>query len=209
MTEAEWLAATDPTPMLGFLQEKASERKLRLVAVACCRRIWHRLKDRRCRKVVEVAEQFADGLATLQELEAAAELAVLFTQDVKRDEDMGPTSAAYFVTSPLGDITGLRRVPSAASRSVGAAESIAQCHLCRDIFGNPFRPITLNPAWHTSTVSTLATCIYEEKAFDRMPILADALQDAGCDNEDILNHCRQAGEHVRGCWCVDLLLGKA
>jgi hypothetical protein len=80
--------------------------------------------------------------------------------------------------------------------------------LIRDIFGNPFRPITLNPSWLTSTVIALVTGIYSEKAFDRMPILADALQDAGCDNEEVLNHCRSEGQHCRGCWCVDLVLGK-
>jgi hypothetical protein len=84
-----------------------------------------------------------------------------------------------------------------------------QCELIRDIFGNPFRPVTLDPSWLTSTVLALANGIYAERAFDRMPILADALQDAGCGNEDILNHCRQPGEHVRGCWVVDLLTGRS
>ena len=79
--------------------------------------------------------------------------------------------------------------------------------LLRDILGNPFRPVALDPEWRTSTVVALAQGIYEERAFDRLPILADALQDAGCENEDILNHCRSKGPHVRGCWVVDLLLG--
>ncbi|MBL8793520.1 MAG: hypothetical protein JNM56_06430 [Planctomycetia bacterium] len=87
-------------------------------------------------------------------------------------------------------------------------EYAVQCGLLRDIFGNPFRPITIDAAWLTSTVVSLAQAIYNERAFDRLPILADALEDAGCDNADILNHCRQPGEHIRGCWCVDLLLGK-
>jgi hypothetical protein len=78
----------------------------------------------------------------------------------------------------------------------------------RDIFGNPFRPITLDPRWLTSSVLDLAGAIYEERAFERVPILADALMDAGCENEDILDHCRGDGVHVRGCWVVDLLLGK-
>ncbi|MBN9117823.1 MAG: hypothetical protein J0I06_01415 [Planctomycetes bacterium] len=78
----------------------------------------------------------------------------------------------------------------------------------RDIFGNPFCPVAVEPSWLTSDVRALATGIYEDRAFDRMPILADALQDAGCDNDDILSHCRQPGEHVRGCWVVDLVLGK-
>jgi hypothetical protein len=84
----------------------------------------------------------------------------------------------------------------------------SQAIVVRDIFGNPFRPVTLNPAWRTSNVSALAQSIYDDRAFDRLPILADALEDAGCDNADILNHCRQPGEHVRGCWVVDLVLEK-
>jgi hypothetical protein len=99
----------------------------------------------------------------------------------------------------------LDSVPKLSRRN---QEKAAQCMLIRDIFGNPFRSIALNPSWLTSTVLALAQGIYAEKAFDRMPILADALQDAGCDNEDILNHCRGPGPHVRGCWVVDLLLGK-
>ena len=90
------------------------------------------------------------------------------------------------------------------------AEWGVQSRLLHDIFGPlPFRDVAVAPAWLTSDVLALARGIYEEKAFDRMPILADALQDAGCDNEEVLNHCRAAGwEHVRGCWIVDLLLGK-
>ncbi len=81
--------------------------------------------------------------------------------------------------------------------------------MLRDIFGNPFRPVALDPAWLTADVLALARGIYDERAFERMPILADALQDAGCDNSDVLNHCRGAAQvHVRGCWVVDLLLGK-
>ncbi len=90
-----------------------------------------------------------------------------------------------------------------------AAERVIHLGLLRDIFGNPFRPVSLDPAWLTSDVLALARGIYDERAFDRTPILADALQDAGCDNDDVLNHCRGDGPHVRGCWAVDLLLGKA
>lgn len=89
------------------------------------------------------------------------------------------------------------------------AETKVQVSLIRDVFGNPFRPIVIDPAWLTSTVVALANGIYNEKAFERMPILADALEDAGCDNEDILNHCRERSEHVRGCHVVDLILGKS
>jgi hypothetical protein len=80
--------------------------------------------------------------------------------------------------------------------------------LVRDIFGNPFRPVTFSPSWRTSTALALARTMYESRDFSAMPILADALQDSGCDNEDILDHCRGGGPHVRGCWVVDLVLGK-
>jgi len=88
------------------------------------------------------------------------------------------------------------------------SEMAAQSQLLRDIFGNPFRPVTVDPEWLTSTVVALARGIYDERAFDRLPILADALQDAGCENADVLDHCRGPGPHARGCWVVDLLLGK-
>jgi hypothetical protein len=80
--------------------------------------------------------------------------------------------------------------------------------LVRCLFGNPFRPVALGGTWLTSTVTNLAQAIYDDHAFDRLPILADALEDAGCTDEDILAHCRGGGEHCRGCWVVDLLLGK-
>jgi hypothetical protein len=81
----------------------------------------------------------------------------------------------------------------------------------RDIFGNPFRPVAVDPDWLTwngGTVPKLAQAIYDQRRFQDLPILADALEEAGCTNADILNHCRQPGEHVRGCWVVDLVLGK-
>jgi hypothetical protein len=84
-----------------------------------------------------------------------------------------------------------------------------QTELLRDIFGNPFRPVGIDPDWRTSTVVALARHMYESRDFSAMPILADALQDAGCENEHVLNHCRDPQQvHVRGCWVVDLVLGK-
>jgi hypothetical protein len=84
----------------------------------------------------------------------------------------------------------------------------ARCQMIREMFGNPFRPVTLDVSCLTSTVTQLAEAIYQERAFDRMPILADALEDAGCTDQDMLEHCRAGGEHVRGCWVVDRLLGR-
>ena len=82
-------------------------------------------------------------------------------------------------------------------------------YLLREVFGNPFHPITFDPAWRTFDVTMIAAGAYEDRAFDRLPILADALQDPGCENADILSHLRGGGPHVRGCWALDLILGKS
>jgi hypothetical protein len=92
-------------------------------------------------------------------------------------------------------------------RTAEAEERKAQCDLARELVGNPFRPVTTDPAWQSVTVLSLARQMYEARDFSAMPILADALQDAGCASDDILTHCRSAGPHVRGCWVVDLVLG--
>jgi hypothetical protein len=84
-----------------------------------------------------------------------------------------------------------------------------ECDLLREIEGNPFRPVAVKSAWLTPTVTDLAQTVYEERAFDHLPILADALEEAGRDNADILAHCRRPGPHVRGCWVVDLVTGRA
>jgi len=93
-------------------------------------------------------------------------------------------------------------------KNLHSEENAFQQRVLLDLFGNLFLPVAVNPTWFTPTVTCLAQAIYEDRAFDRMSILADALEDAGCTNQDILNHCRQPGEHCRGCWVVDLLLGK-
>jgi hypothetical protein len=95
-----------------------------------------------------------------------------------------------------------------AKRVAEEATRAAQSHLAREVFGNPFRPTGLAPEWRTAAVVALARGIYLERAFDRLPILADALQDAGCEDAELLAHCRGPGPHVRGCWVVDLVLSK-
>jgi hypothetical protein len=217
MTEEEWVSTTDPTLMLEFLSDKASSRKLRLFAVACCRSIWSEMGDERSRDAVKVAERFADCWATPREqkvAEADAQAAHWETEKGQRRFEPAAYSALLAVSYPKGDFPSAADVARAAGNSSVAAgrslesESMRQVDFSRDIFGNPFRPISIEPSWRTSTVQALATGIYTDKAFDRMPILGDALQDAGCENEDILNHCRQPGDHVRGCWVVDSILGK-
>src|SRR5262249_26485553 len=95
-----------------------------------------------------------------------------------------------------------------AGKGPARDEIVRLAALLRAIFGNPFRPVSADPGWLTSTVVALARSIYEDRAFDRLPILADALQDAGCEHPDVLDHYRGSGPHARGCWVVDLLLGK-
>ena len=197
MTEAEWLTCTDPQPMVEFLADKVNGRKVRLFGCACCRRIWGFLTNIHSREAVEAAEQFADGLITRRGLEWAAGRAA-------RVESYSDSSR---LAARLARIR-LEGTMEEAIRRVGAYNTISILH---DLF-NPFcsAPATWFSilAWNDSTVVRVARAIYDERAFDRMPILADALEDAGCDNADLLAHCRGPNEHVRGCWVVDLLLGK-
>jgi len=204
MTEAEWLKCTDPQPMLAFLRGKVSDRKLRLFAVACSRRMWDWI-DVLGRAAVEAAEDFADGLAGPDELRAAR-LACQGT---------GGQSAWYAAAS--NSAIAARNAARSAQAGVAnnaplgseTAELLAQARLLRDIFGDPFRSLSLDPKpWLTPKVIELAQAIYDDRAFDRMPALADAIHKAGCDDSDILAHCRGPGPHVRGCWVVDMILGK-
>jgi hypothetical protein len=215
MTEEEWLSATNPPPMLGFLRGKVSDRKLRLFACACCRRIWDLYLHHDSFRSIEVGEKFADGEATNKDLRTADELAMWAGDDASWTSMQEATiawtaAAAVQKTGILAANWAVYEMQSvfAGNEPKCEEEQIAQCHLLREIFGNPFRPVALNPSWLSSTILALANGIYAERAFDRMPILADALQDAGCENLAILDHCRSTGPHVRGCWVVDLVLAR-
>jgi hypothetical protein len=226
MTEAEWLACEDIEEILSSLHGNASERKMRLFAVACCRSIWHQLTEQWCRKTVELAERFADGQATERERANAWDVGVeaIGLGDPK-DNPIGAALSTVQESNPTYDgntplFSGAMSTSEAAAYAFAhvagkfvserySIERRRQIEFLRDIFGNPFRPVTVDPAWQSSNVVHLAQSIYDDRTFDRMPILADALEDAGCSNQDILQHCRSGGEHVRGCWVVDLLLGKS
>jgi len=241
MTEEQWLSCTNPMPMLDFLRGKASDRKVRLFACACCRRIWHLLTDV-SRKAVEVAEQYADGLVTSEELSDPWPLHLpnpmpsipAEWSNAKAEASGGDATrlAAAKDTRTMGIVffTWVARYAAGAVawKIVGAAKNSThaaswasawnqteadeyeeQVWLLRDILGNPFRPASLGPSWLTPDVITLAGHIYQDRAFCHLPELADALEDAGCHDPDILGHCRGEGEHVRGCWVVDLVLGKS
>ncbi|OWK37985.1 flagellar hook-basal body complex protein FliE [Fimbriiglobus ruber] len=219
MTEAEWLAATDPVAMLEIVQDGTSDRKLRLLACAACRRVWDAMGDERSQDAVVAAERFADGslpAAVFDEVRNAVVEAYHEHSRPSNEVANAVMLAACIVTldslmpskdvapSYLLDVLDVLRCTAVAAQRPG--EPAAQADLFREIFGNPFRPVTPDPAWLTSTVTALSRQMYVDRAFDRMPILADALQDAGCDNDDVLSHCRGAGPHVRGCWVLDWVL---
>jgi hypothetical protein len=192
--------------MLQMLRGKATDRKLWLYGSACLRRVWSLLEGEigeRTRQVVEVVERHADGIVAFEDSEEA----YLEYVDAFEAADRASGDAADYAGAHHARVSG-------EDYYVGwDAERPKQAHLLRDIFGNPFRPLPPLPgaiqAWNDGTVVKIAQGAYEERAFDRLPILADALLDAGCADEDILAHCRSAAPHVRGCWVVDLILGKS
>ena len=185
------------------ITRKFSKRKCRLFAVAWCRKQANEIKHPECLALIDLAEQFADGLVSRHRLRqqrrvvhrwAAAEWA----KQGQRGSWVGTwaawNAAVESITTPCQGYVGF-------DSDYGL--------LAEEIFGNPFRPVTFDPAWQTDTVVSLAKGMYESRDFSAMPILADALQDAGCDNAEILTHCRDESlTHVRGCWVVDILLGR-
>jgi hypothetical protein len=220
MTEEKWLTCRDPVWMLAHLDRPVGDRKLFLYAAACCRAHWHLLSSAPSREAVEWAERFADGEVPRDQKSALLRwLSEGAAMDAERQAARKPVEermyrgvvqpwslevlATYFAhglvvhdpTSPLDP-------------TLSRYERLLSVPVLRDVFGNPFRPVTCSPSWRTDTAVTLARQMYESREFGAMPILADALQDAGCDEPAILDHCRQPGEHVRGCWVVDLVLGK-
>ena len=202
MTERSWQTATRPYPMIDHLGPNASPRKLRLVGVEACNRLWGIMTDPRSRNAVSVAERFANGEATEDELLAANTTANnVGISVVERTAARASDRPQEF---NLDVVLG-----HAGSAAQNRAERKIHCNIIRDIFGNPFRPVAFGPEWRTDTAVAIAGQMYESRDFSAMPILADALQDAGCDSDDILSHCRDAAQvHVRGCWVVDRVLGK-
>jgi hypothetical protein len=227
MTEDEWLTCEDPRRMLWHIESAASDRKMRLFGCACSRRVWHQFQDERLDRVLFGIEQFADGMIDGDALLQLHELAWQIERD---DSTPGPMSclarelagaSRVKLPSDYPDLPSHLDRGEAAAAAMGpvakdfnefqrqrAVERKQQTVLLRCIFGNPFRPVAFSPAWRSETVVALASAIYAERAFDRLPILADALEEAGCDHPDVLSHCRGPGPHVRGCWVVDGVLGK-
>jgi len=242
MDEAEWLTCTDPQQMMQSLQCTASRRKLRLFAVACCRSVWHIFTDQRARDVIEIAELHADGMACECWLKGVWQALVeswppprampcyrlvraLATERgyphpiVERIQELVLEAAndnGAARRAPAGEEVQAARTAWLAAVKVRDSVREVQSSLLRDMFGNPFRPVTFAAAWRTPTVTALAKAAYEDRQPpasilypDRLAVIADALEDAGCTDTAILDHCRDGGLHVRGCWVVDLLLGKS
>jgi hypothetical protein len=232
MTEQEWLECTSPTPMLEFLAGRASERKLRLFACACCRRVWRAMVDERSRTAVETAERIADGTVAGEDVRTIADNALAAVWGVRKGAlirlERSPREAAYRAVG-TGSRYRNRNARNVASDAATAsafwgkaelrdgytAEQVAQAGVLRGIFGNPFRPVTSHPSWLTPTVLSLAQAAYDDRhlpegtlELSRLAVLADALEEAGCSEPAIFEHLRSNDPHVRGCWVVDLLLGK-
>jgi hypothetical protein len=161
------------------------------------------------REAVEIAERYADGTATWGDLTLAVVASLKSpgpTVRLRYREDNGPSAIIDGVL-----VIAAQALDVASEARKFDAERAAQTASLHCLLGNPVQKTMIDPAvlaWNDSTVCKIALAIYQERAFERLPILADALEDAGCDNLDILNHCRGEGPHVRGCWVVDLLLGK-
>jgi hypothetical protein len=242
MTEMEWLNwSGDAEEMLLFYCDEFdfSERKERLLAVACCRRVWRLIRDSDVRSAIQLSEEVADGAVPFESLKT---LEGALTWEPRWNPDDWASFVDHLIAEAVRACLSrlaIHRVLQETTKAVGLCHLIAshpewqtrqindlnelyanrdsereaceQCALVREVLGNPFRPVVINPSWVASNggaVKRLAAGIYEEKTFGRMPILADALEDAGCDHAEILEHCRGPGLHVRGCWVLDLILGK-
>jgi hypothetical protein len=225
MTEEGWLSGDLQAIELWLLTGRddvpVSDRKLRLWAAGCCRLCWGLLKDKRSRAAVEATEQFADGLIAEADLVAfgkaageAGETLSNFDPAVKpfRDAALAADDAAAPYTGPVINVAHrVRLALHAAGRASEEAARTAVTALLRDVLGNPFRRVKIKRSWlkwDGGTVPNMARAVYEGRAFDRLPVLADALEEAGCTDAGLLGHLRGPGPHVRGCWAIDALLGK-
>jgi hypothetical protein len=214
----------------GAVPPPVLARKWRLAAVACCRAIWPLLVqggiEEACR-AVEVAEAMADGEADDGDLPRAREAIRRTRVEVQGlcwyDDPYlvslvcGPLDYAQFAAfgATQGDPEGAAMQAAFWARRCFlrdrelASRQPALVHQLRDILGDPFHPVALDPGWLRPPVPSLARSLYDDRAFDHLPILADALEEAGCTDPEILGHLRSPGPHVRGCWALDLVLGRA
>jgi hypothetical protein len=211
MTEQEWLASASPVAMLNHVKAEASDQKVLFYACALCHRRPELLTDdiKSWLAVVEKVVAGEEPAKSLDGVQRAAEYEVSYLTDSYTP----PVVRAHY--SGILDVVLYTWYNAPVEYEIDIPTELldpvrrANAELVRDIYGNPFRPITFDPIWRTDTAVVLARQMYESHDFGAMPILADALQDAGCDNEDILAHCRTETTHVRGCWVVNWVLNKS
>jgi hypothetical protein len=225
MTEEEWLTYATGERLVNQTWVHGRERKLRLFGVACGRRCWPLLEDRD-RRSVEVVERFVEGLCSAAVLAAAHERATSDvvrsvtvprpkTDSCRRDmRDAARAAVEMICHGPTWEAAPISE-RQAVAVPLRDAEKLAHADLLRCIFGNPFRPVVADPAWQSAPLLGLAQAAYDERHLpvgeldpERLAVLSDALEDAGCTEAAILGHLRAPGPHVRGCWVIDLLLGK-
>jgi hypothetical protein len=218
MTEAYWLSADDPGRMIRFLGDRLSDRQARLFAVACCRPFEQAL-DPTCRKALLVAELYADGqraASTLAKARAGVTAVLGQTPPTAREGPMLVTwlcQPAFVRQWALQVARGsasllAARDPHPTAKAARRVAGVGQARVLRCVAGNPFWPAAWDPRWRSADVRGIAVGMYEDRAFDRAPILADALQDAGCDEVGVLRHLRKDTAHVRGCHVLDWVLAK-
>lgn len=216
MTDDDWLTSNDPWNMLHSVQRLGpSERKVRLFNASVCRRYWDYLPEA-SQSILSESELLADGLAPVpsDDMElcgrANAVVAPFDRQYPKKDFPSEEVRIQRDAAAAVCYAVIPNELWGAVSYfwEIDPTEKEAHVVLIRDIFSTPNRSVTADQSWLTLTVLESAKAIYENRAFDRLPVLADSLDEAGCQDAEILDHCRQPGPHVRGCWVVDLLLGK-
>jgi hypothetical protein len=224
----DWFTIKNPDPLFDLLGDLTTERKLRLFLVACARSVLPSSPDEQTMNALETAEQFGDGLVTSSRLSRVRKeiidshatrrkrWPVLYSAHIRSVPAWHATREKIARAAREGSRTcawsSQRTVvfPGSVQMAYPAEELMKQANFLRDIFGNPFQPISFDPAWRTANTIGLASAMYESREFSNMPILADALEEAGCDQPDFLAHCRgEQATHVRGCWVVDWVLGKS
>jgi hypothetical protein len=212
MTEAEWLTCDDPRAMLEFLRGKATGRPLAFFAVACCLADPCIMRDARSRRAILWSERLLDGLVRLDDPDGPSDGdCYLMGTVANRCMAVAIDVAEGDLAAAVGDVFEMLGVIEDSEDEVAALLLRKAASFARCVFGNPFAALKFDTAWlawNEGIVPRLAEGIYADRGFDRLPILADALEEAGCADDALLSHLRSPGPHVRGCWAVDLLLGK-
>lgn len=215
MDEREWLESSDPAAMLEFLRNsgKATDRRLRLFGCGLVRAVADCVSGEALLEIAESVERRADLGVDFEELSSAWLRARREKERLVAARLWPAVWLAWvmqWASSDNLDVLNWLESTRIRQRNLSIDERFAtQASILRDIFGNPFRLVTADRRWLTSAVLDVAQATYDERCFDRLPILADALQDAGCDDEVVLTHCRNGRVHARGCWVVDMVLGKS